>query len=87
MLSIGHQMLQLLGAMLILAAYVAHQFKWIDPDRYLYNVLNGCGSAILGYYAFWPRMQAGFIVLEVAWTSVSVYALWRTARYKADRPA
>ena len=37
--------------MMILAAYVCHQFKWIDPDGALYNILNGVGSAILGYYA------------------------------------
>jgi hypothetical protein len=78
-LSVGHQIFQLCGAMMILAAYVCHQFKWIDPDGALYNILNGVGSAILGYYALWPRFQAGFVVLEVAWTGVSMYGLWRAA--------
>lgn len=66
--------------MLILLAYAGHQLTWIDARRPLYNILNGVGSAILGYYAFWPRMQAGFIVLEVTWTVISVYALARAMR-------
>ncbi len=65
--------------MMILAAYVCHQFKWIDPEGALYNILNGVGSAILGYYALWPRFQAGFVVLEIAWTGVSMYGLYRAA--------
>jgi len=66
--------------MLILLAYTGHQLRWINPRKPLYNVLNGIGSAILGFYAFWPRMQAGFIVLEVAWTIISIYALARAMR-------
>ncbi|HYE24190.1 MAG TPA: hypothetical protein VEG32_03225 [Clostridia bacterium] len=82
MLSLGHQMFQLLGAMLILVAYVAHQFKLMNPDKALYNVMNGLGSAILGFYAIWPRFQAGFVVLEVAWVAVSIFALVRSNRRK-----
>lgn len=80
MLSTGHQVFQLSGAMCILAAYVAHQLKWMNPRSALYNILNAVGSAILGYYAIWPRVQAGFVVLEVAWVVISVYALARNRR-------
>lgn len=80
MLSLGHQLFQLLGAMLILVAYISHQLRVMNPDRYLYNIMNGVGSAILGYYAIWPRFQAGFVVLEVAWTAVSIFALYRAAK-------
>ncbi len=80
MLSLGHQLFQLVGAMMILAAYVAHQFHLIDPNKALYNVLNGVGSSILGFYAIWPRFQAGFVLLEVAWVGVSIYALIRGLR-------
>jgi hypothetical protein len=79
-LSLGHQLFQLSGALLILLAYCGHQLGWINPRRPVYNVLNGIGSAILGFYAFWPRMQAGFIVLEVVWTVISIYALARAFR-------
>ncbi len=80
MLSFGHQMFQLCGAMLLLVAYTAHQFRWIDAKRPLYNVLNTFGSGILGFYAIWPRFQAGFVVLEVVWTVISIHAIWRALR-------
>ncbi len=79
-LSLGHQIFQLCGAMLILAAYVAHQLKWMSPACYSYNIMNAIGSGILGYYALWPRFQAGFVVLEVMWVIVSIYALVRSVR-------
>jgi hypothetical protein len=56
--------------------------KWTDPSRPIYHVLNGVGSAILGFYVVWPRAQAGFIVLEFVWVLVSIYALWRGTRGK-----
>ena len=80
MLSTGHQIFQLCGAMLILAAYVAHQLKWMDPRKPMYNILNAVGSGILGYYAIWPRVQAGFVVLEFAWIGISIYAMIRNRR-------
>lgn len=83
-LTIGHQLFQLCGALLILIAYVGHQMKWINAAKPLYNVMNAIGSGILGFYAIWPRFQAGFVVLEVAWTGISIYAFARAVR--AERP-
>lgn len=65
-----------LGAMLILVAYAGHQMGWMNPRRAAYNILNAIGSAILGYIAFHP-FQVGFVVLEVTWTVISIYALFR----------
>ncbi len=64
------------GAMLILVAYAGHQMGWMNPRRAAYNILNAVGSAILGYIAFHP-FQVGFVVLEVTWTLISIYALVR----------
>ncbi|HET8668185.1 MAG TPA: hypothetical protein VFM10_09410 [Terriglobales bacterium] len=71
--------------MLILVAYIGHQLKWINPAKPLYNVMNGVGSGILGFYAFWPRFQAGFVVLEVVWTAISIFALFRALRREKQR--
>jgi hypothetical protein len=49
---------------------------WMNPRKATYNVLNAIGSAILGYIAFHP-FQVGFVVLEVMWTVISLYALVR----------
>lgn len=64
------------GALLILIAYVGHQMSLIYSRGSLYNVLNAIGSAILAYIAFHP-FQIGFVVLEVTWTLISIYALFR----------
>jgi hypothetical protein len=65
-----------LGAMLILIAYAGHQMGWMNARKAAYNILNAVGSAILRYIAFHP-FQIGFVILEVAWTLISIYALMR----------
>jgi hypothetical protein len=75
-ISMWRQSASFVGAMLILVAYAGHQMGWMNPRRAAYNILNAIGSAILGYIAFHP-FQVGFVVLEVTWTFISIYALFR----------
>jgi hypothetical protein len=75
-ISMWRQSASFVGAMLILVAYAGHQMGWMNPRRAAYNILNAVGSAILGYIAFHP-FQVGFVVLEVTWTLISIYALLR----------
>lgn len=75
-ISVARQVASFVGALLILVAYSGAQFNWMSPRRPWYNVLNAVGSAILAYIAFRP-FQIGFVLLEVAWTIISVYALTR----------
>ena len=70
------QIFSFVGALLILIAYMGHQLKWMDSRRAAYNILNAIGSAILAYVAFHP-FQVGFVVLEVTWVLISMYALLR----------
>jgi hypothetical protein len=63
-------------SLLILVAYVGHQMGWMDSCKAGSNVLNAVGSAILAYIAFHP-FQFGFVLLEVVWVLISVYALAR----------
>ena len=78
-ISLARQVASFLGAMMILVAYVGHQLKWMDARSAGYNILNAVGSAILAYIAFHP-FQVGFVVLEVIWALISVYALMRPRR-------
>ena len=77
-ISLARQFASFIGALLILIAYVGHQLRWMDARRATYNVLNAVGSAILAYIAFHP-FQIGFVILEVAWVLISLYALLRQA--------
>ena len=75
-ISIARQALSFAGALLILVAYVGHQMSWMDARKAAYNILNAIGSAILAYIAFHP-FQLGFVVLEVTWVLISLYAMAR----------
>ncbi len=66
-----------MGALLVLIGYIGHQLKWMDSRKFSYNFLNALGSAILAYIAFSP-FQVGFVVMEVTWVLVSIYALTRS---------
>ncbi len=75
-ISLPRQIASFVGALLILVAYVGHQMNWMDSRKAGYNILNAAGSAILAYIAFQP-FQVGFVVLEVTWVLISLYALAR----------
>ena len=75
-ISLARQIASFVGALLILVAYAGAQFGWMSARKPSYNILNAIGSAILAYIAFRP-FQVGFVLLEVAWTIISLYALTR----------
>jgi hypothetical protein len=80
-ISLPRQAASFLGALLILVAYVGHQWGWMDSRKAAYNILNTFGSAILAYIAFHP-FQMGFVMLEVTWALVSAYALLKPLHQK-----
>jgi hypothetical protein len=71
-----------IGAILILVAYVAYQFRKMDSAGAAYNLLNAVGAGILAYVALHP-LQIGFAILETTWTLVSIFALMRALRARA----
>lgn len=73
------QVIQVAGAMLILAAFAAAQFGWLKLDSYSYLVLNLAGSIVLAYLA-WHEKQWGFLLLETVWAVVSAWSLVRVSR-------
>lgn len=68
------QVIQVFGALLILAAFAAIQFERMRPDSRLYLVLNLVGSAILAVLAA-ASSQWGFLLLEGVWAIVSAWGL------------
>ena len=68
------QLIQIVGALLILSAFAAAQFGAMDPHSRVYLVLNLVGSAILAGLA-WDQRQWGFLLLEVVWAIVSFWGL------------
>ena len=68
------QLVQIVGALLILAAFAAVQFDRMRPDSRLYLALNLIGSAILAVLAV-AAAQWGFVLLEGVWAIVSAWGL------------
>ena len=73
------QLVQVVGALLILAAFAGVQFKAMDPASWTYLWLNVVGSAILAVLA-WLGRDWGFLLLEGVWALVSAYSLARKPR-------
>src|SRR3954453_11888878 len=66
----------MVGALLILAAFIGGQTGRFDPHSLLYLWLNLVGSAILAVIAFVTE-NWGFTLLETVWAIVSAASLWR----------
>jgi hypothetical protein len=68
------QLIQIIGALLILVAFAAAQFGAMDQHSRAYLVLNFVGSVILAVLA-WHERQWGFLMLESVWAVVSLWGL------------
>jgi hypothetical protein len=73
------QIVQVAGALLILAAFAAAQFNRLSPHSRLYLWLNVVGALILAVLAYLEE-QWGFLMLETVWTAVSAWGLLQLAR-------
>jgi hypothetical protein len=71
--------IQVGGALLILAAFVAAQMGRLTTTAYAYLVLNLVGSTILAIDAALEQ-QWGFLLLEGVWAIVSALSLLRRSR-------
>jgi hypothetical protein len=73
---VAEQAVQIVGALLILAGFVAGQLGVLRTNSRLYLILNLAGSAILTFDA-WGGRQWGFVLLEGVWAIVSAWGLLR----------
>jgi hypothetical protein len=73
------QIIQVVGALLILAGFVLAQFRVLRVESMLYLVLNFLGSAILAWLA-WVDRQWGFLLLEFVWAIVSAWGIVQLMR-------
>ena len=70
------QIISLVGAFLILVAYLANSKGWLGPKDPAYNLMNLVGALLLLWIALVDQ-RAGFVILEVAWALVAIPPLLR----------
>jgi hypothetical protein len=79
------QVIQIVGALIILGAFAANQLGEMPTDSRLYLLLNLVGSAVLAILAV-VEGQIGFILLEVVWAAVSGWSLFVILGEEAGPP-
>ena len=77
------QTISIVGALTILAPFVANQLGWISSSRVLYAGANFLGAAILTVVAIIDE-QVGFIVVQGAWALVSLVGIVTIVRPRGD---
>ena len=68
------QIIQVVGALFILAGFAGSQFGRLSPHGYPYLLVNLIGSGILAVLALIER-QWGFLLLEGVWAIVSLWGV------------
>ena len=73
------QLISLVGAFLVLLAYLANSKDWLNPQDTTYNLLNLAGGLLLFWVALVDR-RAGFMVLELTWALIAVPPLLKPGK-------
>ena len=73
------QIVQVLGSLFILSAFVAAQRGWLSTQSRLYLTLNLVGACVLAVLAAHERLP-GFLLLEFVWALVAAHSLARSLR-------
>lgn len=78
--------LQIVGALIILAAYWAMHTGRVNARSLSYLWLNIIGSLILAVLAVIEELW-GFLLLEAAWTAIAAHGLLTRGKPAADQPS
>jgi hypothetical protein len=76
---------QIVGAVLVLAAFALAQARALSPQARVYLILNVVGASMLAVDAYVER-QWGFLLLEGVWAIIAAWSLVARGRAVLDPP-
>jgi hypothetical protein len=71
-------LVQILAALLVLAAFALAQARVVTTQARVYLVLNAAGASVLALDAYAHR-QWGFLLLEGVWAAISAWSSLRVS--------
>lgn len=80
------QLIQIAGALAILAGFALTQFGVLVQQSLSYLILNLVGASVLAVLAYLER-QWGFLLLEGVWSLIAAWGLAARVRPRVGRSA
>lgn len=80
------QFIQIIGALLVLAGFLAAQADLLDQRSYTYLIPNAIGSAAMTVTGVLTA-EWGFVFLEAVWALVSLWGITERLRGRTPRAA
>lgn len=74
-----YTMAGLVGVCAILSVYFANQQDWLDARRWQFPAANLAGSLLI-LVSLWNAWNLPSVVIEIAWSAISVWGLIRRSR-------
>lgn len=74
-----YTMAGLVGVCVILTVYFANQQDWLDARRWQFPAANLAGSLLI-LVSLWNAWNLPSVVIEIAWSAISVWGLIRRSR-------
>jgi hypothetical protein len=71
----------LVGVCVILSVYFANQQDWLDAKRWQFPAANFAGSLLI-LLSLWDAWNLPSVVIEIAWSAISVWGLIRRSRQR-----
>ncbi len=71
----------MLGAALIVIAYLLLQLERLDPQSVLFSAANALGAAGI-IYSLHFKFNLSAFVIEAFWLLISLYGVYRALRYR-----
>jgi hypothetical protein len=71
----------LVGVCVILSVYFANQQDWLDAKRWQFPAAHLAGSLLI-LLSLWDAWNLPSVVIEIAWSAISVWGLIRRSRQR-----